>query len=103
VILQTWFSSELLKKIYRASSGLTRGNFLIIDYPETELPVNIISGRRSEFFAIDLKVDPVAVPKTGDEAVDKDMELIFASYPFKYSLTDPGLSERELRQKGVLF
>jgi hypothetical protein len=31
------------------------------------------------------------------------MELIFASYPFKYSLAEPGLSERELRQKGSLY
>ncbi|HEX5170301.1 MAG TPA: hypothetical protein VFW11_14085 [Cyclobacteriaceae bacterium] len=95
--------TELLKKIYRASSNLTRGNFLISDYPETNLPVQVISGRRSEFFAIDLKVDPLAVPKTGDELIDKDLESIFSMYPFKFKFTDPGVPEKELRQKGFLY
>lgn len=105
---QSWYAEdgnldELLKKIYRASGSLTKGNFLIIDSPETKLPVHIISGRRSEFFAIDLKVDPLAVPKTGEPSIDQELESIFLMYPFKYTLTEPGLSEKELRQKGSLY
>jgi len=95
--------AELLKKIYRSASNLKRANFLINEFPETELPVHIISGRRSEFYAIDLKVDQLAVAKTGVESIDKDLESIFTTYPFKYKLTDPGLSEKELRQKGFLY
>lgn len=105
---QSWYAddvnlADLLKKIYRASGGLTKGNFLIIDYPETKLPVHIISGRRSEFFAIDLKVDPLAVPKTGDASIDQELESIFLTYPFKYKLTESGMTEKELRQKGSLY
>lgn len=95
--------SELLRKIYRTASSLNRANHLINEYPETELPVHVISGRRSEFFAIDLKVDQLAVPRTGNELVDKELEMLFSNYPFKYQITEPGLSERELRQKGFFY
>jgi hypothetical protein len=96
--------AELLKKIYRtAANSLTRRNLLINSHPETDLPVNVIAGRRSEFFAIDLKVDPIAVPKTGDEEIDRQLAEIFAHYPYKYKLTEPGLSERELRTQGFLY
>jgi hypothetical protein len=98
------YLSELLTKIYRAAGGGTkRKNMLINDVPETDLVVNTIQGRRSDFFAIDLKVDELAVPKTGNEANDKALEEIFKNYPFKYKLTEPGLSEQELRKKGFLY
>jgi hypothetical protein len=95
--------AELLKIVYRSSSSLERGNYLINDFPETELPVQIVRGRRSEFYAIDLKVDQLAVPKTGNESIDKELELIFGNYPFKYQLTEPTVSEKELRAKGFFY
>lgn len=95
---------ELLKKVYRtAANSLTRQNFLINDHPEKELLVNPIAGRRSEFFAIDLKVDQLAVPKFDNEEVDAKLAELFSDYPFKYQLTEAGLSERELRSKGFLY
>ncbi len=95
---------ELLKKIYRAAAGgLKRTNLLINDVPETDLSVNPISGRRSEFFAIDMKVDPTAIPKFGNETMDKELESIFTIYPLKYKLTEPNLSERDLRGQGSLY
>jgi hypothetical protein len=95
---------ELLKLVYRtAANSLVRQNFLINEYPETNLAINPIAGRRSEFFAIDLKVDQLAVPKFGDEAMDARLAELFSTYPFKYQLTEPGLSERELRSKGFLY
>jgi hypothetical protein len=98
------YLSELLTKIYRAAGGGTkRKNMLINDVPETDIAVNSIQGRRSDFFAIDLKVDELAVPKTGDEAMDKALEETFSTYPLKYKLTEPGISDQELRKKGFLF
>lgn len=95
---------DLLKDIHRtAANSLVRQNFLINDHPEMELAINPIAGRRSEFFAIDLKVDQLAVPKFGDEAVDTKLAALFSEYPFKYKLTEPGLSERELRSQGFLY
>ncbi|MDV3310706.1 MAG: hypothetical protein LOY03_18010 [Cyclobacteriaceae bacterium] len=95
---------ELLQQVYRtAANTLARQNFLINAHPETDLAINPILGRRSEFFAIDLKVDQLAVPKFGDEAMDARLAELFSTYPFKYQLTEPGMSERELRSKGFLY
>jgi hypothetical protein len=95
---------EILKRIYLAASyGMKKENYLINDFPETGLSVNPIQGRRNEFYAVDLKVDPLAVPKFGNEAMDKELEEIMKTYPFKYTLTDPTLSESELRKQGSLF
>lgn len=96
---------ELLKSIYLATAngGLKKENYLINEVPETGFSINAIDGRRNEYYAIDLKVDPLAVPKFGDETLDKELEEIMKAYPFKYTLTDPGLSEADLRKQGHLF
>lgn len=94
---------DLVKKIYLASSRLKRENLLINDYPETELTIDPIKGRRSEFFAIDLKVDQLAVPRTGDGEKDKILEELFTNWPYKYKLTESGILERDLRKQGFLY
>ena len=95
---------ELLRKLHRVASGnLKKENYLINEYPETGLTINAIGGSRNEFYAIDLKVDPLAVPKFGNEELDKELEEIMKIYPFKYTLTEPGLSEADLRKLGLLF
>jgi hypothetical protein len=97
--------TETLKDLYRtASSQQKKQNLLINDFPEMDLGINPILGNRNEFYALDLKVDPLAVPKTGDEAVDKELEEIFkANYPLKFKLTEPGTPEKELRKQGLLY
>jgi len=96
--------SELTTKIYRATGGgLKRQNMLINDFPEKDITINPILGRRSDFFAIDMKVDELAIPKTGDEGHDKELENMFSIYPFKHKFTDAGLTDQELRKKGSLF
>ncbi len=105
-----WSSShrllaEALKDLYRtASSQQKKQNLLINDAPETGLQINPILGNRNEFFAMDLKVDQLAVPKTGDEKTDKEIAEIFAAhYSLKYKLTEPGLAEKDLRKQGLLY
>lgn len=104
-----WFAvnkslDELLRNIYRtAAGGLKRENFLINEYPETGLRINPINGRRGEFFAVDLRVDPLAVPKFGDPDMDSALEEIMKLYPFKYTLTEANLSENDLKKQGYLF
>ena len=97
--------SEVLKELYRASATqANKKNLLINDVAEKEIEINPVTGRRNEFYAMDLKVDPLAVPKTGDEAIDQRLEQIFAeNYPLKYKLTEPGLSERDMRKQGLLY
>jgi hypothetical protein len=94
----------LLQSLYRtAASSLKNENLLINDYPEPGPSLNVIDGRRNEFFAIDLKVDQLAVPKFGDEAMDKELEEIMKLFPYKYKLTEATLSESELRKQGFLY
>jgi len=97
--------TEILKNLYRKSANeLKRQNMLINDQPETDLTINPILGKRNEFFAVDLKVDQLAVPKTGNEAEDKELEELFkANYSLKYKMTEPGLSEKDLRKQGNLY
>lgn len=94
----------LLQQLYRtAANTYQKENFLINDFPETGFAINAIDGRRNEFFAIDLKVDELAVPKFGDETMDRELEELMKLYPYKYKLTEPGLSESELRKQGFLY
>lgn len=95
--------SELQKKIFRVAGNLKNQNLLINDYPEKDILISIFGGRRAEFFALDLKVDMLAVPKFGDETKDKELEEIFSSYPYKYKFVEPGITERELRRQGFLY
>jgi hypothetical protein len=95
---------DVLTQLYRSAlAGNTKKNFLINDFPETDLPVTIFNGRRSELTAFDLKVDNLAVVKLGDEVVDKELEEIFKSYPFKYKLVDGTISESDLRKQGLQY
>ncbi len=105
-----WSSSnrvltEVLKDLYRvASSQSKKENLLINDIPEVGLQINPILGNRNEFYAMDLKVDQLAVPKTGDENADKELAEIFANnYSLKYKLSEPGIPEKELRKQGLLY
>lgn len=94
---------ELAKKLYRTASTYKKQNFLVNDLPEMEVFVNPIGGRRSESFSLDLKVDLLAVPKFGNAEADKQLEEIMKNYPYKYALTDPNLSDKDLRKQGYLY
>ncbi len=95
----------LLQYLFRSanSAPVVRENMLINEYPERSMPVNIFKGRRGDFFAIDLKVDPLGVPRFGDEAADRELEEIMTTYPFKYKLTDAALSEAQIRADGSFY
>lgn len=97
--------TEALKDLYRTvSSQQKKQNLLINDTAEMDLTINPILGKRNEFFAIDLKVDPLAVPLTGNEQADKELEEIMKQYyPMKYKLTEPGVTEKEMRKQGLLY
>ena len=97
--------TEALKKLYTtAANQQKKQNLLISDTPETDAKIDAILGKRNEFFATDLKVDPLAVPKTGDPAIDKELEEIFKNnYPLKFKMTEPGIPEKELRRQGQLY
>jgi hypothetical protein len=97
--------TEALKALLRtAANSQKKQNLLINDMPETDATINPIVGKRNEFYASDLTVDPLAVPKTGNEAIDKELEEIFNNnYPLKFKMTEPGIAEKELRRQGQLY
>ena len=96
---------EALQIIYRSTvNSQPIKNLLINSYPEKNFPVDIIEGRRSDFFAIDLKVDKLAVPWFKDAAADSLLAQFFKeNYPFIYGMTEPGLDAKELRNNGFHY
>lgn len=97
--------TELLRTAFQDSwRSQKKKNFLVNEFPERDISVDPVPGGRQQFYAIDLKVDNLAVPKFGDEAMDKDLEQIFqTTYPLKYKITENGADEKELRQQGFLY
>ncbi len=97
--------SELLRKIFQDSwRNQKKQNYLINESPERDITVDPFKGNRQQFYAIDLKIDYLAVPKFGNETMDKELEQFFqANYPFKYKITEAGADEQALRSEGLLY
>ncbi len=93
---------ELLRTIYRFTvSTQKKENFLINDIPETGFELNFFKGQPSERFAPDVRTFKSAVPRWGNEADDKALELFLKeNFPVKYELVDPALTDAELEEKG---
>ncbi len=97
--------SELLRKVFQDSwRNQKKQNYLINESPEKDITVDPFKGNRQQFYAIDLKVDYLAVPKFGNETMDKELEQFFqANYPFKFKITEAGADEQALRSEGFLY
>jgi hypothetical protein len=96
---------EMLMTSYRNSwMSQKKQNLLINEVPEMNVSVNPFTGNRSEFFAIDLKVDLLAVQFFNDASADSTLSRVMKeNYPFKYKLTQAVADEQELRKKGFIF
>jgi hypothetical protein len=96
--------TEALNTLYRtALNQYRRQNWLLIEVPEHIKTIPLFSGNRNERFAYDLKVDGLAVEKTGNAALDASIEEAMAVYPFKWKLVEPGTSEADLRRQGLAY
>ncbi len=97
--------TELLRNVFQDTwRSQKKKNFLISESPETDILVDFIPGKRQELYAYDLKVDQLAVPRFGNEEMDKQLAQFFQdNYPLKYKLTDPGTDEKELRRNGFAY
>ena len=79
-------------------------NLLINPVPEMELNLNPLVGNRGEYYAIDLKVDRLAIIRSGDAKADAGTEEYFKmEYPLKYQFFDKGTNEEDIRAKGFLY
>lgn len=96
--------SQLMNDIYRSAlSSYQKKNLLINEVAETELPVRVVEGTRSETYTYDLKIDNLAVPKFSDSVATKELSEIFKTYPLRYQLTDNTVSDKDLRNRGFLY
>jgi hypothetical protein len=97
--------NETLLSIRRtAMASQKKKNLLINEIPETELHLNPVAGNHYEFYAIDLRVDKLAIIKTGDTQADQQLEEFFkVNYPLAFTFFDAGSDEREIRNKGYLY
>ena len=97
--------TEALKVLQRsASTQLKKQNLLVNSSPEYDGDINMFLGKRNEFYAVDLKVDPLGVRKTGNQAFDQELEtLLTANYPFKFKMFEPETSEKEIRKQGYYY
>lgn len=92
---------EVLLSIYRlALSSQKRLNFLINDFPETDLRLTFFSGRRNENYTGQVRTLRVAVPRFGGDSGTALEQLMKDNLPVKYELVDAELSEAELMRKG---
>lgn len=79
-------------------------NFLIIDRPEFFYTTDIKLNRRYFSYALDLKMDKLAVPsyeifQDGDAAELSALQAVMKDYPYEWGVTKPGTDEKDLRLK----
>jgi len=68
---------EMMQSIWRVTSASQKKqNFLIIDIPETYIPLQPIFRERSEFFAFKLNAEKLAVIRSGDDVLDRELESV---------------------------
>jgi hypothetical protein len=96
---------ELLLTVYRnAWLAEKKQNFLINEVPETDITINLLRGRRAELYAVDLKIDMLAVPRLTDSIQNQVLEQFFAThYPLRYKMVNEALDEKELRKQGFHY
>jgi hypothetical protein len=96
---------ELLRTILQDSwRSQKKQNFLVNEFPERDIKVDFMKGNRQEFYAIDLKVDNLAVPRSGIAELDTALARFFRdNYFLRYKLTEPGASDQTLRSQGFNY
>ncbi|MEL7002243.1 MAG: hypothetical protein AAFN93_05850 [Bacteroidota bacterium] len=93
---------RVLDLLYKATanSGMEWKNRLVLEVPEFGKMIKIIDGRRGEFYDLNFSSEKLAIPTFADTA---EIRRVMASYPYKYDIVDPSLTEREIRKKGYQY
>ncbi len=99
--------SALMNKLRNdvSKAGLQLGNFLIIDRPEFFYTTDIRLNKRFFSYALDLKLDKLAVPayeifvENGADSLST-LKSIMQAYPYEWNITAPETGETDLRLKG---
>lgn len=85
-------------------ASLKAENYLIIDQPEYFYTTDIKLNKRFFSYALDLKMDKLAVPsyeifQEGGDAELEDLKSVMQAYPYEWGVTKPGIDEKDLRLK----
>lgn len=86
-------------------ADLKLGNYLIIDTPEYFYTTDIKVNKRYFSYALDLKLDKMAVPaydifvENGDGENQSRLNSVMENYPYQWGVTQPGVDEKDLRLK----
>jgi len=82
---------ELLQTIYRfCVSTLKRKNYLINDFPETNIEVANFKGKHLERFSFEVKTFKTAIPKFGNDADNTQLESYLKQNLPKKTITQGG-------------
>ncbi len=108
------------------AKGLERENLMILETPEYFNWTSLIRGKRFEYYAVDLKLDKLAIPdfgssekkiipinlpvrsgntgsKSSDPVDTASLHNIFKIYPFEHHILPYDFDENALRKKGYQF
>ena len=86
-------------------ADLKAGNYLIIDTPEYFYTTDININKRYFSYALDLKLDKLAVPaydifvENGNSEDLPRLNSVMGNYPYQWGVTKPGIDEKDLRLK----
>lgn len=96
---------DMMQSIWRVTSASQKKkNLLINDTPETYIPLQPVFRERSEIFAFKLNSEQLAVIRTGDDTIDRDLEAVLQElFPSKIKYFDAGTSLKEAKAAKCTF
>ncbi|QSE98124.1 transferase family protein [Fulvivirga lutea] len=93
---------NMMEDLYRqaANSSLEKSNLLIIETPEYGQIVEVLDGRRSDFYDLNFSSDKLAVPMFADTA---QISQVMKEYPYEWGFVEENIDEKELRKNGYQY
>jgi hypothetical protein len=94
--------NKIMDNLYRnaANSGLKTTNLLIIENPQYGEMVDVIKGKRSEFYDLNFSSEKLAVPKFADSL---EIANVMLNYPYKWEMVPLSIDEKELIDQGFQY
>lgn len=92
----------LIQLFQEGMASQKKRNLLINEYPESPTLKNF-SGQRNETFTRSVLTQRIAIPKTGNEAMDAGLKKCFDTTIFNYRMVDPNLTDAQLRDQGIVL
>ena len=94
--------NKIFADLYRkaANSRQPHTNLLIIETPEYGQMVDVVTGKRAEYYDLNLSSFTLGIIPFADTA---QINNVMAHYPYKWTYIQEGFDERELRSDGIQY